>query len=436
MKKKVIDAITRFSLLDGVDEVTVALSGGADSVSLLYVLCELKDELGISISAAHFNHKIRGEEADNDEAFVKSVCSELGIRLYCGSADVPKYAKENRMSTELAARELRYDFLSRVAHGAVATAHTCSDSLETLLFNLSRGTGIKGLCGIPAKRGIFIRPLIFCTRADVEEYCERHNIVFVTDSTNLKDDYMRNKIRHNAVPVLKEVNPSLEAAAMRTALSLSEDSDFLDIYAERQYALRFKKDYLDVSDFEAEHPAVAKRIIMRYYDSVCGESAEYIHTVGMYNICLSGGRVSLPGNRSAVVKNGKLRIINNSEALPDIVFSVEITEVENNFFEKDKKVNNLFLKNALDCDKIVGKLVTRTRESGDRIKLKNKNCTKTLKKLYNEYSVPLEERKYIPVISDDEGVVWICGIGVSERAAVTAESRRVLKLEVNKRKGE
>ena len=153
MLKKVTEAITRFNLLTAGKHVTVALSGGADSMALLCTLCELKDELQIEkISAAHFNHGIRGEEAMHDQKFVEDFCKSRSIELYLGSADVPQFAKEQGMSLELAARKLRYEFFERLDTDFIATAHTASDNIETVLFNITRGTALSGLCGIPVKR--------------------------------------------------------------------------------------------------------------------------------------------------------------------------------------------------------------------------------------------------------------------------------------------
>ena len=142
MENKVLNAVNKFSLLQKGDIVTVALSGGADSVSLLYALLSLKDSLGITVNAAHLNHLIRGEEAERDQKFVTDLCRKLGVTLFTERKDIPKIAKENGMSTELAARKERYEFLSRVAVGKVATAHTASDNLETMIFNLARGTSL------------------------------------------------------------------------------------------------------------------------------------------------------------------------------------------------------------------------------------------------------------------------------------------------------
>ena len=241
MKELILKAIEQFSLIRKGDRVTVALSGGADSMSLLYALNSLKNELGISLFAAHLNHMIRGDEALRDEQFVKAECEKLGVKLFCERANIPEIAQKNGESLELCARKVRYTFLERVSNGGlVATAHTASDNLETMLFNLARGTAIDGLCGIPPKRDIYIRPLIFVTRDDVEKYCKQESVPFVTDSTNLSDDYTRNKIRHKIIPVLKEINQNAETSAVNTALNLREDASFIKLLAKEYIALTFE----------------------------------------------------------------------------------------------------------------------------------------------------------------------------------------------------
>lgn len=430
MESSVLKAVKQFSLIERGDTVTVALSGGADSMALLHCLLSLKDELGINVNAAHLNHGIRGAEADRDELFVKNVCERSGVRLITEKADVPEIANREHLSLELAARQVRYNFFERVNEGKVATAHTASDNLETVLFNLSRGSSIKGLCGIPPKRGIFIRPLIFCTRQNVENYCRKNGIEYVTDSTNLSDDYSRNKIRHSVVPALKEINPAIEQTALRASLSLREDSAFLEKSAKEFLFANLGENSLKIIEFENISPAIAKRVIRNFFEICFPEiSLENKHITDLYSLCLKGtGKTELPTGAFALVKNGELSLeTGNNEEITR--FSVKLTEISSDFSEKDKKINNLFLNNSLDCDKIVGKSVLRTRRSGDSIRLRNRGCTKTLKKLYTEYRVPIKVRDTLPVIADDNGVIWVYGIGVAERCAVKETAKRIIKIE-------
>lgn len=423
MINKVLDAIKKFSLLQKGDDVTVALSGGADSVSLLYALLSIKDELGITVNAAHLNHLIRGEEAERDQKFVTDLCEKLGVTLFCEKVDVPKISKENGISLELAARQVRYEFLERVATGKVATAHTASDKLETMIFNLARGTSLKGLCGIPTKRGIFIRPLILCTRQNVEDYCKQNNLSFVTDSTNLCDDYSRNKIRHNVIPVLKGINSSVEESALRTSQSLMEDNSYLENISEEILFKNLCDNGLSVKDCENIAPAIFKRVIKRNFEILFPEiMLDNRHINDIYSICLcGGGKLNLPSNVYAVVKNGYLSY-EDEEIKNTVNFAVKVTENEN--------VNNLFSNNVIDCDKIIGKWILRTRLEGDKIRLYKRGVTKTLKKLFTENKVPNELRDKIPVIADEKGVIWVYGMGVCERVAVTKNTRKILEVEV------
>lgn len=432
MLKKINEAVKRFGLLNGAKDVTVALSGGADSMALLYGLLQLKDELSIRrIRAAHFNHCIRGDEALRDQNFVSEQCEKLGVELVLGSDDVPRYAKENNLSLELAARELRYKFFEGLNTDVVATAHTASDNTETVLFNLARGTALSGLCGIPPKRDKYIRPLILCARSEIETYCTQNDISFVTDSTNLSDDYTRNNIRHNVVPVLKQVNQSVENAVSRMTASVREDDDFISCIAQQEYNNLICDDGLRLVNFKNLHPAVAKRIIATYALSFCVDVDNY-HINAIYDICLSGGKISLPKEKVAYITNDILKFDNVNEPIENKKFNVQIIKKNNDLFKNDKKVHNLLLKNILDCDKIVGRLVLRTRQSGDTIRLKNKNCTKTLKKLFCEYKVPLDERENLPVLCDEEGVVWVHKIGVAERSAADENSADIYKITVDK----
>ncbi len=435
MENLVLEAIEKFGLLDEVNrEVTVALSGGADSMALLYALISLKEKLNINLSAAHLNHMIRGEEALRDEEFVKAQCERLGVKLFCERADIPKIAKENSLSTELAARKIRYEFLERVAKGFIATAHTASDNLETVIFNLSRGTASGGLGGIPPKRDRIIRPLILCSRAQIEDYCKENNIPFVTDSTNLTDDYTRNKIRHNIVTVLKEINPSVEQSVLRMSQNLREDSDFLDSLAEEYITKNTEADgKLGIAGFSELHTSVAKRVIKGYMQLRRSDiSLENIHINAILSLTVSGGKTSIPKNCYATVFDNKLFIDENEKTAENTEFKVEFEECSREVLKKLQKINNLLLNNSLDCDKIKGKLVCRTRCAGDSIRLKNRGCTKSINKIMSENKIPLEIRDKIPVLQDDDGVIWIYGIGVSQRCAVTDKTKRFLKINVEK----
>lgn len=242
--KKIKAALSELDMLfEGENRVCVALSGGADSVSLLIALNTLREELRLELSACHLNHALRGEASDLDELFCRELCEGLGVAFYSRKINVAELAEKHE-STEQAARRVRYAFfeeaLGHFGAGTLATAHNANDNAETVLLNLTRGTGLKGLCGIPpvrkfGKRGSgfrVIRPLIYCSRAEIEAFLKERGQASVTDATNLSEDYTRNKIRRRVLPELAEINPSILAVISRMTGNLRADSEFLDTLAE------------------------------------------------------------------------------------------------------------------------------------------------------------------------------------------------------------
>lgn len=237
---KVRAAISGFDMFAECERVCVALSGGADSVSLIIALNELRLEL----SACHLNHGLRGEESDRDERFCNELCEKLGVPLYSKKINVSELAEKHE-STEQAARRVRYGFfeeaLARFGTKTLATAHNANDNAETVLLNLTRGTGLKGLCGIPPVRSFgegfrVVRPLICCERAEIEAFLNERGQASVTDATNLSEDYTRNKLRRRVLPELAEINPSVLAVIGRMTGNLRADSEYLDTIAEKALA--------------------------------------------------------------------------------------------------------------------------------------------------------------------------------------------------------
>lgn len=238
---KVLAAIDEFAMLERGAAVVVALSGGADSVSLLRALKDIEETSGIRVFACHLNHGLRGEESDADERFCAELCESLGVPLERRRVDVKNFLRPHE-SVEQAARRIRYEFfeesLRKFGSRVLATAHTASDNTETVLFNLTRGTGISGLCGIPPVRTLggefrVIRPLLCCTRSEVEEYLAGLGQTFVIDKTNLSEDYSRNRIRLNVVSELEKINPSLQNVISRMTKIVREDDAFLEELGDR-----------------------------------------------------------------------------------------------------------------------------------------------------------------------------------------------------------
>lgn len=445
MLEKVKNTISKYDMLSPSDSVLVGLSGGADSVALLVCLTEL----GYNVSAMHINHNLRGEESDRDERFCVELCKNLGIHLTVKSVDVKGYCQRNKLGIEEGARELRYSFFSTAKTDKICTAHTLSDSVETMLINLIRGTALKGLCGVPNKRGNIVRPLIDCTREEVEAFLSERNIGYVTDSTNNSNDYTRNKIRHLVVPKLaeisKEQNGSLYQNISKTLNSIKLDEEYLSTEAENL----LKRAQIDENAFDYEvifssHEAVLNRMLVmllkRYEVEVSAAKLE-----DLKRACEEGKKINLKKNVYASVKSGKL-IITGEKEKPQVYYkeiSFENTNKVSEFFlgrrvkicliernSKESNIHNMFTKKDIDYDKIKGKIFLRNRKSGDKIRLAERGLTKSLKKLFNE-SIPLEERHKIAVLSDDDGVIYVEGFGADERVSADENTKRILEVEIS-----
>ena len=307
VRDKVLAAIRQYDMLTGCKSVTVAVSGGADSVALLHSLKMLEKELGFELSACHVNHNLRGEESDGDEAYVRSLCRELDIELRVFSVDVTGSVAKHQ-STEERARELRYEAfaeISRELGSKVATAHNACDNTETVLLNLLRGTGLKGLCGIPPVRDYLIRPLLLCTREEIEEYCGENGLRYVTDSTNASTAYTRNKIRLELMPKLLEINPSLHEGVGRMTFALGEDSRFLEDMAENAIAEAKAGDgvYLCEKLHSLPEPILHRVISLMLREKDVEPTS--LRITGFSEIIKSGtGKINIEKNKFAVVRKG------------------------------------------------------------------------------------------------------------------------------------
>ena len=412
--------------------VAVGVSGGADSMALLHVLLELKDEFAMNIIACHVNHGIRGETADRDEKFVVEACKRLGVDVRILRADVPGTAKKMHLGVEECGRRIRYDFFNSVADDVIiATAHTLSDRSETLLLNIARGASVKGLCSIPAVRGNIVRPLIDCTRADIEKYCSDNSIEFVTDETNFEDIYSRNRIRLNVIPELKKLNPSLERAFMRLISNAEEENDFMNGFSREILGKVKLKNGYNARLLNDEHPAVRKRVIFEIINAETGIAPEAVHVEQVDKI-LQGGRTEIIGDTVVEVKNGVMKINPQNEEIADWEFDFDSLSAEIPFGKIRGEIihrNNLSLKQSvhnkvLDYDSIVGHSVLRNRRPGDKMKLAGSSCTKTLKKLFNEKHI--ENRNCAAVLADEAGICWVQGLGCADRCKIKPETDKIL----------
>jgi tRNA(Ile)-lysidine synthase len=432
-----------YGMLTRGDSICVGLSGGADSVSLLVALNELKDYYGISLEAVHVNHQLRGEESLRDEYFCIELCNSLNVPLHVERIDVTSYCSTNKVSTEEGARVLRYEVFSKVAKGKVATAHTLSDTCETMLYNLARGTGSKGLMGIPPVRGNIIRPLILCTRQNVENYLQSKGYSFVTDSTNLLDDYTRNKLRHNVIPVLKGINPKFESKVLDTITILGEDNDYLDTIANGLYTANISKDGKSLNvDLRGYHNAIRHRCITRFLKD---NSLPYSHDrlLAIDSILANDSQLTVGEELYITATLGRLSIVTIVKATKQCI-ALENTStklvvngttelfnklVETKLLPKDRYVHKKLTYYYLDYDKIQGETLLRGRHFGDKIQLKGRDFTSSVKKLINE-KVPKECRDTLCFIQDDVGLIFMERFGVAQRVSCDEHTKHYLVIKV------
>ena len=421
MSNPFLKAVNTYRLIENNDSIAVALSGGADSVSLLHMLYSVKEKYNLTLYAIHINHMIRGKEAERDESFCREYCKRLGVELFTERIDVPALSAQQKISMELCGRNVRYkafNELSKKLGCKIATAHTLSDNAETLMINLVRGTSLHGLCAIPERRDYIIRPLILCDREYIENYCRENSLDFVTDSTNLTDNYTRNKIRHNVITELKKLNPSFEASLKR----LCDDAKLLTDYLDRQTDAALSDCRLEYGYSTESLYKQDKIIRQNAIKKICIENGaqipEHIHIELIDNILLNGGAVDLCGSFRAVAKQGILRIENtdgNNNSCKEILFNSvinkEITLCGQKYYVKE--ITNSDNKNdEIIClsENETETAVIRTRRQGDRIFLKDRNITKPLRKAMNEAKIPSELRDRLPLVAVDNEILWCKGI--------------------------
>ena len=440
MNRKVIETIQKYHMLDPCDFVVTGVSGGADSLALLHFLRFGPHGLHLRLLACHVNHKLRGAESLRDQQHVEAVCRDWDVPLHVAETDVAALAAQTGLSLEETGRRERYRIFAALAEadGKIATAHTLSDSYETMLLNLTRGTGLKGLCGIPPMRGNVIRPLLGVTRKEVEEYCHRWQISYITDSTNNSTIYSRNKIRLEIIPRLAEINSNAVTQAAHTMQLLAEDSALLERLAAENLAQCRAQGGLCVKKLSAE-PALRGRVL-RMWLKENGTEADF-DTIGrLQALVQTGGRLNVKGNLFCTVQGGLLRMEQKTVRQPYFALSPEEGKVVRmpsgaacSLFRTNRdgfrRIQEIFKNSTykyIDCEKITGKLLIRQRQSGDKICLFPRNNTKSIKKLFNEAKISQELREKLFLISDERGIIYVENFGVDQRVAPGPETSSYL----------
>lgn len=392
------------ALLSPGDSVIAAVSGGADSVAMLFALYLLRDELGITLEAAHFNHHLRGAESDRDEAFVTDFCGRYDIPLHLGSGRIVPGKK----GLEAAARDARYAFL-RSLPGKVATAHTADDNAETVLMRLIRGTGLKGLGAIAPVSGNVIRPMLTVTRDDVEAFLEEYALPHVEDSSNGTDDFLRNRIRHGILPLMRAENPRIGENLSAMALLLRQDEACLQ-------AMIPEEQVPDVSRLKAMEPALRRRALERFLKAQGVREPEQIHILQAEQLLYHwspSAAMQFPGGVTIGRQYDRLVRLECAPELPETRLSVpgETCIGEKRFVSEYATDLEERPDSVLVCP--VGALTVRSRRSGDTMRLPG--GTRSLKKMYIDRKIPASQRAAVPVLADDRGVLAVFGIGTDIR---------------------
>jgi len=436
MNAQILSTLRKHNMLTYGDGVILGLSGGADSMCLLHMLLELRETHGLTIVCVHVNHGIR-KAADTDEAFVKSSCDTLSIELRTYRVDAKSHSAKNKQSIEAAARELRYQcfedarqYFSQTYDGKnfkIATAHNLNDVSETVLMNFLRGSGLQGLSGIPPVRGNIIRPLIDIGRADIEHYCAEHGVAFVTDETNLQNDYTRNKLRNELIPYIeREFNENIINTLARNSALIAADENFLGKTA--QTALDSCLKYcggstvtLDIPTLHTFHNAVVRRVLRLALEQLLGNlhDISYSHIESALEIShgQTGKSANLAANIIAEKSYTSLELkFCDTPAPQGFAYELElgkpicIAEIKKHVLVSKHKPQDL--PHGASCKAFImtAPLMLRTRQNGDKIYLKRIDGTTKLKDYFINKKIPREEREKTALLAHGSDILWVVNL--------------------------
>lgn len=421
MNNKVLKTVKKYNMLSKGDRVLIGVSGGADSIALLEFFVSVKEKYDLDICVAHIEHGIRGEDSVNDAEFVENYCKKLGVNFYMKTIDAPNLAKKAKMGVEEYSRMARYDFFNTIECDKIATAHNLTDNIETLLFRLARGTGLKGACSIPAVRGKIIRPFIEVSSCEIRKWCNDNNIPYRVDCTNSDSAYSRNLIRLEILPLFEKLNANYQDNIENFISDVNEDYAFIDNYVKSIYPKIVKNNEIDLPKLNELDLSIKKRILIMFFDEN-GYSLNRIHLQSVIDITLKSGKSQIKENVFAISAKGKIRLAKFNDLNKKDEFVTKILNIDE---FKDKNIDFY-----CDCDKIVGNIIIRAKQAGDRIKPAGRNVSKTLKKLFNESAYPIEKRDKKIVVCDDFGIVGVIGLCADERVKVDCNTAKILTIKL------
>lgn len=468
VKERFLSALKKRGMVEEGDKVLLAVSGGADSICMLNLFAEIAPKLKLELYVAHLNHMLRGSESEADAKYVESLCLKLGIKAVTGERNAKAYQQKHRLSPEEAAREVRYEFLAETAENlgvdTIAIGHTQSDNSETILMNILRGTGICGLQGLKAvstrnfngkARIKLIKPLLSVSREETAEYCDFYNLNPRIDSTNKTFEATRNKIRLKLLPELKNYNPSIEKCFLRLAETSADDLDYISKQAKtvKQDIVKLEEDkvVIDKKEFSNLHKALQRQVLRLIISELIGslKDIEARHVEDCLGLSVKGGgkSINLPFGLTFSVKYGNLTLSHEREReeLPVPLGELNLTvpseaslgiwRVKASVFDRGGEVitcDNPFTA-FFDFEKAGGKLKIRGRVNGDKFRPFGLDAEKKLGIFMIDTKIPAYERNNVPIVlSVGKEIMWVVGYRTSESFKVTANTKKVLRLEFEK----
>ncbi len=444
----------KYELVQKGDKIVVGISGGADSICLVHILLALKDELKIKIYGVHINHGIRKETAKRDEEYVREFCGKYKIPFFCFERDIPKISKQEKLSEEEAGRKIRYqcfrEVLEKLDANKIAVAHHQNDQAETLVLHLCRGSGMEGLAGIRPKRDDIIRPLLFVTRGEIEQYLSENEIFYQEDETNQDIIYARNKVRHEILPGLEQINPRTVEHMARACEIMQETVDFLQRTVKNEFERLVEKEEdkrsILIESLRDADLFLQKQLIKNMIEDMAKAKKDIssVHIMSALSLIEKevGKKITLPYHLEALREYEKIviqtrkneRIVKKEEeyllkegeqSFPEVGFQFFIEKRAYFGEEISKKTYTKYF----DYAKIKSNVVLRHRRAGDYLIINTRGEKKSLKRLLIDEKIPRQDRDNILLLADGSHIIWIVGNRISEYYKVTDTTREILLIQ-------
>lgn len=446
MYDKVRAFVEEHAMLQQSDRVIAGISGGADSVCLLCVLEKLQEIYGLALVAVHINHGLRGEEAAADEAYVKALCERKGIPLEIYHMDVDQLAAEKKLSCEEAGREARRqafaEVMAKYGGTKIALAHHMNDNAETVLLNLSRGTGLQGMAGIRPVNASYIRPLLCVTREEIEAYLRGNAIAYCTDRTNLEDIYTRNRIRNHVLPYMEtQINEKVVEHIHRLSMQMDGLCGYMERQVEQAFARCVQKGQgceLEVAAFLKEDEALRPYLIKRLLCQAAGreKDIEAVHVQAVMQLAGKqvGKRLMLPYQLVAVRGYDTITIGSARQTDPAQKQDFSMPQIQMRVFPCEKMPEafpQMPYTKWFDYDIIKNDVIIRSRCAGDYITIDDKGNTQTIKKYFVNAKIPKSQREQVLLAADGDHIMWIIGYRQNQAYQVSEHTKNILEITVN-----